>query len=104
MNPGCFEFVDQLQLQVSELFEQNGPRLVALVGASGTGKSSALRVLEDLGHETVDNPPLAVLVELITGPGAGPLAIGVDTRTRGFDPTALLVGLDALRARRAAAP
>lgn len=40
---GREEFVDQLQLQVSELFEQNGPRLVALVGASGTGKSSALR-------------------------------------------------------------
>lgn len=78
--------------------------MVVVTGMSGAGKSSALRVLEDLGHETVDNPPLAVLGELITGPGAGPLAIGVDTRTRGFDPTALLAGLDALRARRAAAP
>ena len=79
--------------------------MVVVTGLSGAGKSSALRVLEDLGHETVDNPPLAVLGELMSGPGGGrPLAIGVDTRTRGFDAAALLAGLDALRARGAAAP
>jgi UPF0042 nucleotide-binding protein len=78
--------------------------VVVVTGLSGAGKSSVLRVLEDLGHETVDNPPLAVLGELMAGPGEGPLAIGVDTRTRGFDATALLAGLDALRARGAAAP
>jgi UPF0042 nucleotide-binding protein len=81
---------------------------VVVTGLSGAGKSSVLRVLEDLGHETVDNPPLAVLGELMAGSGNGggeaPLAVGVDTRTRGFDATALLAGLDALRARGAAAP
>ncbi|MBP0494098.1 RNase adapter RapZ [Roseomonas sp. SG15] len=77
---------------------------MVVTGLSGAGKSSALRVLEDLGMETVDNPPLAILGELLSGAGAGPLAIGVDTRTRGFDATALLAGLDALRARGAAAP
>jgi UPF0042 nucleotide-binding protein len=77
---------------------------VVVTGLSGAGKSSVLRVLEDLGHETVDNPPMAVLGELMAGPGEGPLAVGVDTRTRGFDATALLAGLDALRARGAAAP
>lgn len=78
--------------------------MVVVTGLSGAGKSSVLRVLEDLGHETVDNPPLSILGELLAGPGEGPLAIGVDTRTRGFDATALLAGLDALRARGAAAP
>lgn len=77
---------------------------VVVTGLSGAGKSSVLRVLEDLGHETVDNPPLTVLAELMLGAGERPLAIGVDTRTRGFDAGALLAGLDALRARGAAAP
>ncbi|MFH5925871.1 RNase adapter RapZ [Roseomonas xinghualingensis] len=77
---------------------------VVVTGLSGAGKSSVLRVLEDLGHETVDNPPLAVLGELMAGPGERPLAVGVDARTRGFDATALLAGLDALRARGAVAP
>jgi len=40
----------------------------------------------------------------MAGPGETPLAIGVDTRTRGFDAALLLAGLDALRGRGAAAP
>lgn len=40
---GREEFVDQLQTQVGHLFEEDGPRLVTLVGASGSGKSSLLR-------------------------------------------------------------
>ena len=44
------------------------PRPVVIVtGLSGAGKASILRVLEDLGHETVDNPPLSVLGSLLTG-------------------------------------
>ncbi|WP_342452363.1 RNase adapter RapZ [Pararoseomonas baculiformis] len=78
--------------------------MLVVTGLSGAGKSSVLRVLEDLGHETVDNPPLAMLGELMAGPGGGPLAIGMDTRTRGFDAHVLLSGLDALRARGGAAP
>lgn len=43
------------------------PRPVVIVtGLSGAGKASILRVLEDLGHETVDNPPLSVLGSLLT--------------------------------------
>ena len=78
--------------------------VVVVTGMSGAGKLSALRVLEDLGHETVDNPPLTVLAELMSGPRERPLAIGMDTRTRGFDAAALLAGLGALRARGGAAP
>lgn len=62
----------------------SAPRPVVLVtGLSGAGKASILRTLEDLGFETVDNPPLSILEELVAD-GLTPLAIGVDARSRGF--------------------
>ncbi|ATY31241.1 RNase adapter RapZ [Sphingomonas psychrotolerans] len=70
------------------------PRQILLVtGMSGAGKSTALRTLEDLGWETVDNLPLLLLHRLLdTPPGEGadgdddrPLALGIGTQTRGFD-------------------
>ena len=74
-----------------------GARPVVLVtGLSGAGKASILRVLEDLGFETVDNPPLKVLEELVED-GEEPIAAGIDTRTRGFVPTQALVTLARLR-------
>lgn len=76
-----------------------GPRqLVLVTGLSGAGKSSVLRALEDLGFETVDNPPLAVL-EAVVSDGSLPLAAGIDSRTRDFDPTAALQLLERLRQR-----
>jgi UPF0042 nucleotide-binding protein len=45
-----------------------------------------LRGLEDLGFETVDNPPWPVLERLLDLPSGRPLAAGVDARTSGFDP------------------
>ncbi len=73
------------------------PRPVVLVsGLSGAGKSSILRMLEDLGFETVDNPPLSVLEEIVLEGGGVPIAAGVDARTRGFDVAGLLALLDRL--------
>ncbi|WP_428377313.1 RNase adapter RapZ [Lichenicoccus sp.] len=73
------------------------PRSVVLVsGLSGAGKSSILRILEDLGHEAVDNPPLATIDGIIQR-STGPLAIGVDVRTTGFDTASLLGTLAMLR-------
>jgi UPF0042 nucleotide-binding protein len=60
-------------------------------------------MLEDLSFETVDNPPLAVL-EALLGDGDLPIAVGVDTRSRGFDPPALLKILERLRLRPDLAP
>ena len=65
-------------------------RLLLVTGLSGAGKSTALRTLEDIGWEVVDNLPLVLLDNLLATPpsrgaSARPLAIGVDTRTRGFD-------------------
>ena len=62
-------------------------RLVLVTGMSGAGRSTALKALEDIGYEAVDNLPLSLLANLI-GPQSGfhrPLAVGVDVRTRDFD-------------------
>jgi UPF0042 nucleotide-binding protein len=76
------------------------PRPVVLVtGLSGAGKASILRVLEDLGFETVDNPPLNALAELIGDGDGRPFAAGIDTRTRGFSPENVLFALQRLRLR-----
>jgi UPF0042 nucleotide-binding protein len=76
------------------------PRPVVLVtGLSGAGKASILRTLEDLGFETVDNPPLPILEELV-GDGASPIAIGVDARSRGFDAEAVRHAVERLRLRQ----
>ena len=72
--------------------------VVLVSGLSGAGKASILRVLEDLGYETVDNPPLDTLEELV-GDGDRPLAAGIDTRTRGFSPDTVLLALERLRLR-----
>lgn len=72
--------------------------VVLVTGLSGAGKASILHYLEDLGFETVDNPPLDLLEELV-GDGAVPLAAGIDTRTRGFDAAQVLLTLARLRLR-----
>jgi len=64
-------------------------RLVLVTGVSGAGKSSALGALADAGYETVDNPPIRLLHQIMddfaaSGPRAVRVAIGVDERTHGF--------------------
>ena len=75
-------------------------RTVALVtGLSGAGRSSVLRVLEDLGWETVDNPPLAVVETLLeAGERATPLAIGLDSRRGSLDAAAAAALVERVRA------
>lgn len=72
-------------------------RIVVLTGLSGSGKTSALRALEDCGYYAIDNLPIRLLDRLIalfeTGGGPHPerLALVVDARTALFqsraDPT-----------------
>ncbi len=75
-------------------------RVVLVTGMSGAGRTSALRALEDAGYEAVDNLPLSLLPSLVRPDDTQtqPLAIGVDTRTRGFAASSLLAVLDELRA------
>ncbi|WP_431281062.1 RNase adapter RapZ [Humitalea sp. 24SJ18S-53] len=74
-------------------------RVVLVTGLSGAGKASILRVLEDQGFEAVDNPPLPAVEATALEHRHVPLAAGMDTRTRGFTPTALLVLAAGLKAR-----
>ena len=78
-------------------------RLLVVTGMSGAGRSTALKVLEDLGYEAVDNLPLSMLPSLLAAPAPAPLAIGVDVRTRDFGVSTLLAALDRLIAQHALA-
>ena len=78
------------------------PRLLLVTGLSGAGKSTVLKVLEDLGWEVVDNLPVALLDALLGAPaGQGregrPLAVGIDSRSRGFKPARLVKRIKELR-------
>ena len=78
-------------------------RLIIVSGLSGSGKSVALHVLEDVGYYCIDNMPAALLQAVIgevtkgTGPEAQMLAVGVDARNRPNDIEALPGLLDELR-------
>lgn len=66
-------------------------RLVLITGPSGAGRSSAIRALEDLGFEAIDNMPLRLIRPLLDDPSStGPLALGIDPRTRDFSVNAVL--------------
>lgn len=69
-------------------------RILIVTGQSGSGKSSALQVLEDLGYYCIDNLPLALLPEIVEKldkeNNLDLLALGVDVRSaredlQGFD-------------------
>lgn len=88
--------------------ENSPPKKVLLVtGLSGAGKTTVLKTLEDLGWEAVDNFPIrlaAPLLELPQPEGrsapALPLALGFDTRTRGFNAQALIEQVKRLQSRK----
>ena len=79
--------------------------ILLLSGMSGAGKTTALKTLEDIGWEVVDNLPLVLLDRLLDTPVAAghaqeydrPLALGIDARTRGFDAQAIVQRIRALR-------
>jgi RNase adapter protein RapZ len=78
-------------------------RILLVSGMSGAGKSTALKTLEDMGWEVVDNLPFALLDRLLaTRQPEGalpsrPLALGVDSRTRGFAATAIVSRIKSMR-------
>lgn len=72
-------------------------RLLLVTGPSGAGRSTAIRALEDLGYEVIDNLPLRLIPRLIEGEGLGrPVALGLDVRNRDFNTTAVIELIDQL--------
>jgi UPF0042 nucleotide-binding protein len=78
-------------------------RVILVTGMSGAGRTAALKSLEDMGYEAVDNLPLSLLSSF-AGPAPGdapvsasrPVAIGVDIRTRDFGVDPVLDEIDRL--------
>lgn len=59
-------------------------RLVVISGLSGSGKSVALKALEDAGYYCIDNLPadlLPAVVEHLRATGCGELAVSIDARS-----------------------
>src|SRR3954447_2221926 len=68
------------------------PRLLLVTGMSGAGKSTVLDALEDMGWDVVDNLPADLLDSFVHGTSQCrtiPAAVGMDVRSRGFDPDRL---------------
>jgi len=73
-----------------------GARVLAVAGMSGAGRSTSLRILEDMGYEAFDNLPLSLVPALIehAAADAPAIAVGADARTRGFAIETMLETLD----------
>lgn len=77
-------------------------QVLLVTGMSGAGKTTALKALEDLGYEAVDNLPLSLLKRLLATPSEDhlsdrPVAFGMDTRTRAFDAEEVVQTIKQLR-------
>ncbi len=93
--------------EISKPGGRQTPPIMLITGPSGAGRSTAIRALEDMGYEAIDNLPLGLLPRLLSAPpGQGPglerpLALGVDTRNRDFSPQALIDAVGTLDAFKA---
>ncbi len=81
-------------------------RILLVTGLSGAGKTTALQTLEDIGWEAVDNFPIRLAGSLLAMPSPEgkteidiPLALGFDTRTRGFEANRLIEQIKNLQKR-----
>ncbi len=70
-------------------------RVLLVTGMSGAGRSTALKILEDMGYESFDNLPASLVPPLIdsTAAHSPAIAVGADTRTRGFATATMLQSL-----------
>jgi RNase adaptor protein for sRNA GlmZ degradation len=73
--------------------------VLIVTGLSGAGKTMALKTLEDLGCEVIDNLPLSLSASVVQEKGRlpVPLALGLDVRARDFDADVLLRSVEAMR-------
>lgn len=70
-------------------------KITLITGPSGAGRTTAIRVFEDMGYEAIDNIPLSLVPRLLDGPPLGrDIALGLDVRNRDFNSTALIELID----------
>lgn len=72
--------------------------VLLITGMSGSGRSFALKTLEDMDYETIDNLPLNFLEPVVSSynKDSQPLAISIDVRTRDFSSDKFLIELEKL--------
>lgn len=80
--------------------KQLSHRLILITGPSGAGRSTAIRALEDLDVEAIDNMPLSLLPALLQREPTGrPVALGFDARNSEFSAIAMIELIDNLSRR-----
>lgn len=82
----------------------NKTKVILVTGLSGAGKTTVLHTFEDMGYESIDNLPIALLPNLISmeddapgHPEERPIAVGIDLRTRAFRPNRVVEEVEQLR-------
>lgn len=72
-------------VSVADQMSTNKLSILVVSGRSGSGKTSVLNILEDLGYYSIDNLPLSLLPnaahKLVNESGIHRIALGVDIRT-----------------------
>ncbi|MBH69020.1 MAG: RNase adapter RapZ [Rhodospirillaceae bacterium] len=88
------------------MIKQTEENIVVVTGLSGAGRSTCLKILEDHGYDAVDNLPLTLINPLLKlmlnksrRQAPNKIAIGIDPRTRNFDPDKLLRYIEKLRSK-----
>lgn len=73
------------QKPVAENVEDDSISIIVVSGSSGSGKTSVLNILEDLGYYSIDNLPLSLVPDvahkLVDESAIRHVALGVDVRT-----------------------
>lgn len=81
---------------------QKKGRIVFVTGPSGGGRSTAVKALEDIGFEAIDNLPLSLFPRLLDGPPLDrPMALGIDVRNRDFSVNGFGEALDQIELNEA---
>lgn len=74
----------------SDINTASPARVLFVTGPSGAGRATAIKALEDIGYEAIDNMPMSLIVRLLAGaPPPRPLALGIDVRNRDFSADAI---------------
>ncbi|SNT71237.1 UPF0042 nucleotide-binding protein [Psychrobacter sp. LV10R520-6] len=92
--------MDQEHTLVPQVMD-NSLSILVVSGRSGSGKTSVLNILEDLGYYSIDNLPLSLVPEtaqkLISESSISRIALGVDIRTPRADLSNFAATHDALK-------
>lgn len=88
--------------QVASKVTNDKLSILVVSGLSGSGKTSVLNILEDLGYYSIDNLPLSLLAsatyKLVNESGIRRIALGVDIRTPRADLSNFIETYEALKA------